>query len=96
MVFTDEIGHDLPHNTVENRFRKAVKVIGLQGHRLHDLRHTFATEAIRAGVDAKAISEMLGHSSVAFTLDVYAGFTSDMQEDAANRLQTLYMMRDSG
>jgi len=39
--------------------------------RPHDLRHTYATLALQAGVDAKTVSSRLGHSTVAFTLDVY-------------------------
>lgn len=61
--------------------------INVNGHRFHDLRHTFATEALRAGMNAKTISEALGHASVAFTLDVYAGVTEAMQNDAAARIQ---------
>lgn len=38
----------------------------------HDLRHTYATVAISAGVDVKTVSSVLGHSSAAMTLDVYA------------------------
>lgn len=94
LVFTNEAGELIPHNTIENRFRKAMQAAGLTSHRFHDLRHTFATEALRAGVDAKSISETLGHSSVAFTLDVYAGFTTDMQAEAARRLQSLITSRD--
>ena len=95
LVFTNDSGEGLPHNTVENWFRKATRRAGVEGHRLHDLRHTFATEAIRAGVDVKSISETLGHSSVAFTLDVYAGFTEAMQDEAAARIQALILDRDS-
>ena len=87
LVFTDEIGHELPHATVEHRFTSIMDSINVKGHRFHDLRHTFATEALRAGVDAKTISEALGHASVAFTLDVYAGVTEAMQNDAAARIQ---------
>lgn len=96
LVFTDEAGHEIPHNTIENRFRKALQSANIGGHRFHDLRHSFATEALRAGIDAKTISDMLGHSSVSFTLDVYAGVTAAMQEDAANRLQAVISMRNPG
>ena len=94
LVFTNEAGHEVPHATIEHRFTRIMDGINLTGHRFHDLRHTFATEALRAGVDAKSISETLGHSSVAFTLDVYAGFTSDMQSEAARRMQALIASRD--
>ena len=96
LVFTNEAGQEIPHATIEHRFTRIMDSIGLEGHRFHDLRHTFATEAIRAGVDVKTVSEMLGHSSVAFTLDVYAGVTSAMQDEAANRLQALFTSRNTG
>jgi integrase len=56
--------------------------IGLDA-RFHDLRHTHATDLLRAGVPVKVISERLGHSSVSTTLDVYAHVLPDMQEAAA-------------
>lgn len=48
--------------------------VGVTGKRptFHDLRHTYATVAITAGVDVKTVSSVLGHSSAAMTLDVYA------------------------
>ena len=49
----------------------------------YGLRHTFATLALQAGVPAKVVSERLGHSTVAMTLDTYSHVTSNMQADAA-------------
>lgn len=95
LVFTDEVGREVPHATIEHRFTRIMDSIGIEGHRFHDLRHTFATEALRAGVDVKSISVSMGHSSVSFTLDVYAGFTEAMQDDAAARLQALFEARNS-
>lgn len=48
--------------------------VGILGKRptFHDLRHTYATVAISSGVDVKTVSSVLGHSSAAMTLDVYA------------------------
>lgn len=51
--------------------------------RFHDLRHTCATLALSARVNPKVVSEMLGHSTVAVTLDIYSHVMPDMQEDAA-------------
>ena len=47
--------------------------------RFHDLRHTFATHAIKSGVDAKTLSGILGHTNASFTLDTYTHVTNDMQ-----------------
>ena len=51
--------------------------------RFHDLRHTCATLLLIAKVNPKVVSEMLGHASVAITLDIYSHVIPDMQQDAA-------------
>ena len=51
--------------------------------RLHDLRHTWATLALRNGVHPKIVSEQLGHSSIAITLDVYSHVIRGLKSDAA-------------
>ena len=93
LVFTNEIGQEIPHGTVEHRFARVLELAGIEAHRFHDLRHTFTVESLRAGVDAKTVSEMLGHSSVSFTLDVYGHVTKAMQDDAADRLQAVILGR---
>ena len=95
LVFTDERGHGLAHATVEHGFTRIMQRMGIE-RRFHDLRHTFATEAIRLGVDYKTVSETLGHYSVGFTMDTYAHATDMMQEDAAARLQRTILERNTG
>ena len=51
--------------------------------RLHDLRHTWATLALGAGVHPKVVQERLGHASVGITLDVYSHVTAGLHADAA-------------
>ena len=87
LVFTDEHGNSIPHASVEHEFKKIVTGIKLPDCRFHDLRHTFATEAIRAGVDVETVSKALGHFSVGFTLDVYGHVTQEMKIEAARRMQ---------
>lgn len=73
-------------NFRHRRFDPAVESVGLGDLRIHDLRHTAASLAVQAGANVKAVQRMLGHSSAAMTLDVYAGlFDSDL-EGVANRL----------
>ena len=64
-------------------FKRAVKASGLPAIRLHDARHTAASLALEAGVNPKVVSEMLGHSSVMVTLDVYSHVIPTMQESQA-------------
>jgi len=54
--------------------------------RFHDLRHTFASLMLLRGAKPKVISEALGHSSVAFTMDVYSHIIDGMQRDAMELL----------
>ena len=60
--------------------------LGLSGLRVHDLRHTAASLAVSAGANVKAVQRMLGHASVAMTLDVYAGLFSDELDEVAEGL----------
>ena len=64
-------------------FERVVKRSGLTKIRLHDLRHTWATLTLRAGVSPKIVSERLGHATVAFTMDVYADAIPGCGADAA-------------
>ena len=57
---------------------------GLAPIRLHDLRHTYATLALKAGVHPKVVSERLGHATVGITLDLYSHVTPAIARDAAN------------
>lgn len=53
----------------------------------HDLRHTWATLALVAGVDVKIVSERLGHSSPMITWQTYQHAIGGMQTDAAERVR---------
>ena len=57
--------------------------------RLHDLRHTWATLALVAGVDVKIVSERLGHSSPLITWQTYQHVIKGMQTDAAEKVAAL-------
>ncbi|MGI5973865.1 MAG: site-specific integrase [Oscillospiraceae bacterium] len=73
-------------DSVVNLHHKILKDAGLEHLRFHDLRHTFATMALRNGVDVKTVSSMLGHYNTGFTLSTYAHATRQMQEDAAQKM----------
>lgn len=55
--------------------------------RLHELRHTYATLAIKGGDDIKTVQENLGHATAAFTLDVYGHVTPGMRQASAERME---------
>ena len=67
-------------------FRRFAKDVGLGHFRFHDLRHSHATQLLKAGIHLKIVSERLGHSTIAITLDTYSHVMPGMQEDAASKL----------
>ena len=83
LVFASKDGAALHPEVVSRFFRKAVREAMLPVIRLHDLRHTHATLALRAGIHPKVVSERLGHATVAITLDTYSHAIPAMQEEAA-------------
>ena len=80
LVFADPIGRPVYDSTVRRAFYAIVSRAGLAHH---DLRHTAATLMLQAGVNAKVVSERLGHAKVGFTLDTYSHMLPDMQREAA-------------
>ena len=82
LVFPSIVGKPLDPCVLTHNFIRVAKQAGLKGVRFHDLRHTFASLMLLRGAKPKVISEALGHSSVAFTMDVYSHIIEGMQEDA--------------
>ncbi len=70
-------------------FRRLQVKANIGGVRLHDLRHTHATQLLRQGIHPKVVSERLGHSTVGITLDTYSHVLPGMQEESAARLDAL-------
>ena len=69
-----------------HRLKVILKDAGLPDIRFHDLRHTFATMALEHGMDVKTLSAIIGHVSAATTLNVYTHVTTEMQKNAAARI----------
>lgn len=89
LVFGDDVGAPLHPTAVTKRFNRLVAASGLPRIRLHDLRHTHATLALSAGIHPKIVSERLGHSTVAFTLDVYSHSNPHLQQAAAESIKNI-------
>jgi integrase len=89
LVFPTILGSYLDFTTLGELFRAALAIAGLPAIRFHDLRHTAATLMLASGVHAKIASEMLGHSTVAITLDLYSHVSPTMQREAAAAMDTV-------
>ena len=91
LVFSNPDGAPMDPGTLTHNFARIARRAGLQGVRFHDLRHTFASLMLIAGIHPKIVSEMLGHSSVAFTLDVYSHVVGGLQKRAMERLDEMLL-----
>ena len=81
-VFAGAAGDPLKPATVSRAFGRLVARLGLPKLTVHGLRHTWVTVALGSGVPAKVASEVLGHSSIAITMDTYSHALPGMQEAA--------------
>ena len=87
LVFTNEFGRHLNHNTVYKHYKKLVAELGVPESRFHDLRHTYAVNALQSGDDIKTVQGNLGHYAAAFTLGTYGHVTENMRRSSSDRMQ---------
>jgi integrase len=91
LVFTMPDGLPVLPNRFSLWFRMRVRAAGLPMIRLHDIRHSYATAGLAAGVSPKVMSERLGHATVAFTLDTYTSVLPAMDKSAADAVAGLIL-----
>jgi integrase len=89
-VFVDELGVEYHPQRLRVMFERACHQAEVPAIRLHDLRHTMATLALTAGIHPKVVQEMLGHSGISVTLDIYSHVPQAAQRDAADRVASLF------
>jgi integrase len=88
LVFCQENGKPLHGRNLTRRdLKQILKRAKLPGIRFHDLRHGRATLGLKNGEHPKIVSEILGHSSVAFTMQTYSHVLPGMQAEAARKLE---------
>ena len=88
LVFANELGRPIEAgNLLRRSFWPLLTKAELPRIRFHDLRHTAATLMLMKGVHPKIASEMLGHSKIGITLDLYSHVTPTMQQQAADALE---------
>ena len=83
LLFVWPNGQPIHPDTITSLFHHHCAAAGLPRIRLHDVRHSYATAALKAGVPPKVISERLGHATAAFTLQTYTHVIPGMDEAAA-------------
>ncbi len=89
LVFVTTTGTPInPRNLTGRSFKPLLKRAGLPDVRFHDLRHTCAPLLLSSGVHPKLVQELLGHATIAITLDTYSHVLPGMGDQAANAMET--------
>jgi integrase len=91
LVFTRPDGAPLHPDLITDWFRRLARAAGLPPIRLHDVRHSYASAPLAAGIPAKVVSERLGHATIAVTLDVYGHVIPGVDAAAANAVASLIL-----
>lgn len=72
-------------------YKRILKEAGIKDRKFHAIRHTFATRALEVGVDIKTLSEILGHSNVTITLNIYAHSLMEHKKAAIEKLNLMHV-----
>ncbi|GAA1774179.1 site-specific integrase [Luedemannella helvata] len=82
-LFCHPDGRPIHPDTITRRFNRLVDRAGVPRIRLHDVRHTYATLSLDAGVDPKIVSDRIGHANMAYTLQIYTHRSTGRDRGAA-------------
>jgi integrase len=91
LVFTRPDGAPIHPDLLSDWFERLAREAGLPRIRLHDVRHSYASAALAAGIPAKIISERLGHANIGITMDTYSHVLPGMDAEAATIVARLIL-----
>lgn len=92
-LLTNDMCRFVEPRTMQNKFKKALKSIGIEPANFHAIRHTFATRCIELGFDVKSLSEILGHATVNITMNRYVHPTLDLKKENMKKLSCLLAVK---
>jgi integrase len=90
-VFVWEDGRPVHPDVIRQRFNRLSARCGLPHIRLHDMRHSYATAALKAAVHLKIVSARVGHASETFTASVYQHALPGMDREPAQTIAALFL-----
>jgi len=88
LVFSTEKGTPIEPRNINRKLDKVLKKAGVEKATFHSLRHSFATRLMEKEVHPKIVQEILGHSSISVTLDIYTHCNNDLKRKALEKLNT--------
>jgi integrase len=95
LVFTTSIGTIIEPTNLRRSFDAAIARAGVRRIRFHDLRHTCASLLLAEGVPMRVVMEILGHSAMAITSDIYSHVMPSALTNAAAAIDKAFTRADS-
>lgn len=89
MVFVDQEGVLINGSQFTQRFKSILKKHGLREIRVHDLRHSFASQSLKSGAKIESVRDMLGHSNIQTTLNIYRHVELEEKQADIERLSDI-------
>lgn len=86
LIFCNYYGVSLNYTAISKKIQTICKKAGLNGVHPHTLRHTFATRGLENGIDLKIMQELLGHSSIKMTADLYTHVLPETKKNSMMKL----------
>lgn len=90
MIVTNPNGGYIEPRTFSDYYHQILQMAGIGHYTFHALRHTFATRALEQGMDFKTVSALMGHTSVAFTMDSYTHVLDEHKREGMKLMEDLY------
>jgi integrase len=90
LCFTSRLGTPLDGPNVTHQFQKILLVSGLPKMRFHDLRHQAASLLIAQGVHPRTVMEILGHSQIGITMNLYGHILPELHDEAAEKMDAIF------
>lgn len=87
LVFADERGNHLYQRDFMDKYHRFLQKYHITDVRFHDLRHTFVTLLIESDVSMKLVQELLGHSTITTSMDIYTHVSDQMKERAIDQIR---------
>lgn len=94
IIFATDFGKYIDPGNLNKRFQRALKRADIKPINFHGLRHTYATRLFERDVQAKVVSELLGHSNIATTLNTYTWVLESKKKEAINTINDIFKLND--
>lgn len=91
LVFPSAVGTPINPNNLTRDYNRCVAQAGVPRIRIHDQRHTHASQLLQMGIDIKVVAERLGHARTSTTMDIYHHVTAKQHRDAGDKIGAAFL-----